>query len=173
MQVMVNWCGKNIHVELKFLHSSRSSSISGSSVSSSLAFFITCLLHLKTFFFLRHSTSLAFSIFRPSFSSDLVFFSKSSYSSFFYPDLLFLLFFSFSPYPSSKLLLWNPSLSNSSSMWLNSSMPTIEFVFESLDFCHQTWDASLQHSFKIMLTDENVSRNHVKSQISPYYTPKN
>jgi len=52
-------------------------------------------------------------------------------------------------------------------------MPAVELEFESLDFCHQTRDSSLQHNFKIMLTNENVSINHVKLQISRYYTPKN
>lgn len=132
------------------------------------------------FFLLWHSTSPAFSISRSSSSSNSIFFSKSSFSSFFDLDLLFFFFFffSFSPYPSSNLLLWNSSLSNSSSMWLNSSMLAVELKFESLNFCHRTWvfntqDASLQHSFKIVLTNENVPWNHVKLQISPYYIPKN
>ena len=120
----------------------------------SSAFYITCVFHFQTFFFFRSSFLLQV----------FLFFFFLSGSSFF----IILLLFSLSFFKAASM-----SLSNSSSMWLNSSMPTIEFVFESLDFCHQTWDASLQHSFKIMLTNENVSRNHVKSQFSPYYTPKN
>lgn len=182
---MVNWYGKNIHVELKFLHSSCSSSISGSSVSTSLVFSITCLVHLRKLlltlaFYITCVFHLQiFFFFKFYFLLQVFFFFFFWFGSSFLLLLLLLLFsLSFSPYPSSNLLLWNSSLSNSSSMWLNSSMLAVELKFESLNFCHRTWvfntqDASLQHSFKIVLTNENVPWNHVKLQISPYYIPKN
>ena len=91
-----------------------------------------------------------------SSSSDPIF-SRSSSSSSFDSDLLFLLFFSFSPFPSSNLLLWNSSLSNSSSTWLNCSTTVVELEFESLDFWNwsrvlKTRDVSSQNPFKHALT---------------------
>ena len=123
---------------------------------------------------LQRSTDPAF--YRSS-SSNPVFFSRSSSFSSFDPDLLFLFFFfSFSPSPSSNLLLWNSSLSNSSSTWLNCSTPTVELELDSLDSCHrtrafQTRDASLQHCFKIVLIYCIVFHSCASLQITSTLSP--
>ena len=93
---------------------------------------IQILFFLRSSFdLLRRSTSSVFFI--SKFSSSDPVLSKSSSSSSFDSDLLFLLFYSFPPSPSSNLLLWNSSLSNSSSTWLNFSTLAVKFEFEGLD----------------------------------------
>ena len=104
------------------------------------------------------------------------FFSRSSFSSSFDLDLLFLFFSSFSPSPSSNLLLWNSSLPNLSSTWLNCSLPTVELEFESLDSCRrtrafQTRDDNLQHCFKIVLTYYILSHSCASLQITSTLSP--
>ena len=78
----------------------------------------------------RHQQSLIF--FRSSFLQVFFFFFFFFWSKSYFPSLLIL--FSFSPFPSSNLLLWNSSLWNSSSTWLNCSIAVVELKFESLNF---------------------------------------
>ena len=88
-------------------------------------------------------------------------------------DLQIVFFLCSSLYPVLLLLvLWNSSLRNSSSPWINCSTSTIWTRVFRTWVCHQTRasqtrDASFLNGFKSVLTNKIVSKNYARWQISP------